>query len=798
MTIQTRWRKVFLDLSANKSRTLLVVMAITVGVFAVGFVSNAQWILLRELDRGYQATEASSAQLFTTPVDADTVAGLVRLPEVGAVAGRRTLNVNVRVTDIDTRNMVVSGVSDFGNMPVDRVLPVEGEWPPVRDGLIIEHLSVDYLGAGLNDLVTLEFEDGSQRELPVVAVVHDPNLPSSRVGNVGFAFASMDTISEMGLGDYFTEVRFRVADNVLDADHIDAVATAVSDKLEKGGATVFATEIPIPGEHWAQNIIETLVLLFTVFGFLILGLSGFLVVNTITALIAQQIKQIGVMKLVGARRRQILGMYLVMVLSYGLLSLLLGVPTSILMAQWVIGFAAELLNVRILSYAISPMVVVVQVAVGLLVPVLAAFWPVLNGARITTFEALNNQGISSGSASQRFTDSVMSLIQRLLPVQRPLIISLRNTVRKKARLALTLATLIMGTALFIAVLTVRDSVQVTINDFLRYDQYDVGVNLTRPYRLSQLETAAAGVPNISTTEGWLTANVRRIYADDSTSEGIRLTAVPPETRFMDPQMEDGRWLTSADENAIVVNTDFRDDHPDLAIGDEVPLQINGREMPMQIVGVVLGSASGAAVFANYDTYAFNSRQPGMVSTFKIKTNSTDVALHEETAAAIITTFDRAGISVDNTRTIAVLRANIEYLFNIVVWFLVLMAILLAVVGGLGLTTTMSINVLERIREIGVLRAIGASDSAVRQIVLAEGMIIGVISWSVGSVLALPVSRVLSDQVGLAMLGFPLNYTFAVGGTFMWLVLLIGLAAAASLGPARNASRLTIREVLAYE
>ncbi|MCA9974562.1 MAG: FtsX-like permease family protein [Anaerolineales bacterium] len=127
-----------------------------------------------------------------------------------------------------------------------------------------------------------------------------------------------------------------------------------------------------------------------------------------------------------------------------------------------------------------------------------------------------------------------------------------------------------------------------------------------------------------------------------------------------------------------------------------------------------------------------------------------------------------------------------------------MAILLAVVGGLGLTTTMSINILERIREIGVLRAIGASDGAVQQIVLAEGIVIGLLSWVVGSLLSLPASRIMSQQVGMALLGFPLNYSFALGGTMMWLVIIIFLAAAASLGPARSASRLTIREVLAYE
>jgi putative ABC transport system permease protein len=127
-----------------------------------------------------------------------------------------------------------------------------------------------------------------------------------------------------------------------------------------------------------------------------------------------------------------------------------------------------------------------------------------------------------------------------------------------------------------------------------------------------------------------------------------------------------------------------------------------------------------------------------------------------------------------------------------------MAVLLAVVGGLGLTTTMSINILERIREIGVIRAIGASNTAVRQIVVVEGLVIGFLSWLIGTIVAIPLSIVMSEQVGLALLRMPLAYHFSVGGTVFWLVTVLLIAVVASLGPAYSASRLTIREVLAYE
>ena len=138
------------------------------------------------------------------------------------------------------------------------------------------------------------------------------------------------------------------------------------------------------------------------------------------------------------------------------------------------------------------------------------------------------------------------------------------------------------------------------------------------------------------------------------------------------------------------------------------------------------------------------------------------------------------------------------MFTIIVAFLILMALLLAAVGGLGLTTTMSINILERVREIGVLRAIGASNLSVRQIVLVEGVVIGLLSWTIGTLISLPLSGFMSEQLGLALIDIPLVFQYSVGAAVIWFFVLQGVALVASLGPARNAVRLTIREVLAYE
>ena len=136
--------------------------------------------------------------------------------------------------------------------------------------------------------------------------------------------------------------------------------------------------------------------------------------------------------------------------------------------------------------------------------------------------------------------------------------------------------------------------------------------------------------------------------------------------------------------------------------------------------------------------------------------------------------------------------------NALTSFLLIMSSMIAMVGSIGLTGTMSMNVMERTREIGVMRAIGASDRAVMSLVIVEGLLIGILSWGLGTLLAFPISTLMSNAINLSLFGTLVSFTFTPTGILVWLVVVLGLSVLASVMPARNAARLTIREVLAYE
>jgi putative ABC transport system permease protein len=797
--MRPRWRKVLRDLWGHRARTFLVILSILVGVTALGIIGATYVIIARDLPLGYNAASPMSARLFTDPFDDELVRVLKNLSGVGEVEGRRTLTARIKVTtpsgQTQWRDIDLFAIPDYEGIKINKIVPEQGKFPPGERELLIERAALPLMGARIGDTVTMRMPNETEREIPVTGTVHDTTRPSATFMNRVYGYLDIKTLEWLGAPQSYNELLFTVKHNPLNRAHALEVARDVRYKVEKSGRTVYFSEVPDPGKHPFERFLTPMTAILTVLGLLTLMLSGFLVVNTISALLAQQVRQIGVMKAVGARSAQIAGMYLVMVLFLGLVALAIAVPLAQAATRVIARLLAGMINFDIRSFQTPWWVFAVQAGAAVLVPLLAAIGPVRGGTRITVREAITSYGLGTGQYGRGVVDRALSAIRG---VSRPLLLSLRNTFRRKRRLALTLATLALGSAIFIAVFSVRTSLLQTLDDALKYWQYDVGVVFNRPYRVDDIEQQALTVPGVVAAETWGYHSVRRERPDGTESDGFVLIAPHADTKLLQPDVWRGRWLLPDDENAVVINTDFLQEEPDVRIGQQIDLQMDGRSTQWTVVGIIRGVLSGPTVYANYPYYTRVARNLDRAGSVQVLTNAKTATAQAQTARALEQQFERAGLRVASTQTIAQLRAVTINQFNVILIFLLVMAALLAVVGALGLAGAMSINVLERTREIGVMRAVGATGRAVRGIVIGEGALIGVLSWAIGLVLALPISRLLSNVVGIGFLRTPLSFQFSIQGALIWLGAVLILSAIASLWPARNASRLSVREVLAYE
>ncbi len=801
-----RWRKVLRDLWLNKNRTIVVVLSIAVGVFAVGTIASSQIILSRDLRATYLASNPAHATILTFEAfGQDVVDAVSNMREVEEAEARRRVTLKVKNGPDDWQILWLTAIPDFDDVAVDQFEPEAGAWPPDDHELLIERSAMGLINAEMGDTITVKTPDGKEREMKISGLAHDLNAQMYVFDGVAVGFTTADTLEWLGQSNDFNELRILVKEpeGGLTKEYIQEIAGKARDKIEDSGRTVWFTFVPEPGKHlFLDPVIQAISVMMGALALFSLLLSGFLVINTISALITQQTRQIGMMKAVGAKTRQILAMYLGTVAIFGLLSLFIAVPLGVFGAYQFSSFIASFLNFDVHNFRLPAEVFITQLAVGLIVPLVAAIYPIMVGARVTVREAISEYGLGRGQFGSSWIDRLVLAIQnsRLLRrrISRPLMLSIRNTFRRKTRLFFTLLTLILGGAVFITVFTVRVSMLSTLDSWMAYFQYDVAVQFERPYRVERIIRETLDIPGVTEAETWGFYNTRRERPDGSVGDNLILFAPPAETDLVNPTVIEGRWLNAGEEGAVVVNSIFLRTEPDLSLGDEVMLKIEGREVPFTIVGVATGGMPMATVFVDYDDFSRVAHDVGRAEWVFTATKQHDIEYQAKIAQALENRFERLGMDVGVTTKATEEITEATAIFEVIIVLLLIMAVLLAVIGGLGLMGTMSINVLERTREIGVMRAIGASNRSVRRIFVTEGIIIGIISWVVGTILAYPVSKLLSDVIGHQFLNAPLVYNFSLIGAGIWLVLVIILASLASFLPAWNASRITVREVLSYE
>jgi putative ABC transport system permease protein len=795
--MSSRWKKVWADFWGNKSRTILTIMTIMVGTFAVGFNSNVNLFMTESMDSDYLSASPSEAEVYAYPLNDDMVKLAREVPGVDAVEGVSSTSAKLVRTDGQKLTILFTAVSDPGALTLNQIKPAQGETsiPALGEREILVDASAIPAGYKVGDKLTVELGNGKQRELTLAGYIHVvTGFPFSFTQMLN-AYVTPKTMEWLGGSTDYSGLSISVAENQTDAAHVTAVAQAVADRLERAGATVYYVSVYQPGHHFAWNITQGIFYVLGALGYMTVLLSGFLIVNTVTALMTQQTRQIGIMKAIGGGNAQIFGMYVVLILGFGLGALLIAIPLANYASEILGGGMASYLNFLPMPYESYPQTLIQQAIVALLVPLLAAIWPLTNSVRITVREALSDYGIG-GNAKPKDK----SVSKGALWIPRPMRLSLRNAFRRKLRLGLTLFTLVLAGAIFIGVYNLWESFDETIKDIQGYFMADVNISFGRYYRFEEVASIAQAVPGVKSVEGWTEYPGTLIKDENTAGTQISFVAPPSTSTLIDPVIVAGRWLETGDENAIVIGNHILNIYPDLKVGDWLTIEIDGKKTQWHIVGVytITGNVSPPLLYVNYEYLSKLIGRPGQVYSLRVLTTQHDAVTQKTVGDQIQKLYEANGIQFGSTQLGADFIRDQKAQTDILVYFMLVMASLIAIVGGLGLMGTMSINVLERTREIGVMRAIGASNGDIQSIVIVEGMVVGLISWAISVPLSLPITNVLCFGVGMALLTSPMPAVYGVSGILAWLAFTLILAAIASAWPARRASRLTVRDTLAYE
>ena len=810
--MRPRWRKVIHDLLDNKARTLLVVFSIAVGVFSIGVISGAYQIISNDMSASYAANNPSNVELRTLNFNDDVLASIKNSKGVEGAEARRVFNIRMRAAGTDKWTAFdMVAFSDFEQNTINLLTPIEGKNIPDKREVVLELGALDHIDVKVGDTVEFQLQDGSLKTMKVVGVVQDTAMGAGDFLASPYGYISMDTLQYLQQPDSYNRAYVTVGAGGDDISYIREVGAELKDKLEKNGTLVVRTRYAMTHEHPLASTVNAILGILLALGILIVFLSSSLIANTLSALLTQHLRHIGVIKLVGGRRTQVLVMYLALIMAFGVLALLIAVPLGGQGAYGLSLFISSQLNFNILGYRIVPMALGIQIAVGLLVPLVAGLAPVINGSRITVLRALSgdltgdeNQPHGQHEARVSWFDWMMIRATRILASRgihfpRPFIISLRNTFRRRGRLILTLFTLTMGGAIFIAVFNVRTTLHDYIGAIGKYFAADISLDFDQPYRLREIQQMLGQVDGIVDMEGWQFVSGELLDENSIVLENINIFAPPADSALIQPILVSGRWLRVDDVRKLAMSEAALGYFPNIKPGDHVKLKINGREEDWEVIGIFkFVDREGVLAYAPYEYISQMNNLVNQSYSFRLVTDQHDRAYQDAKAEELDVFFRERGFNVRVAEAgRASLDTAVESLDTLVV-FLLIMAILTAVVGAMGLTGTMGMNVLERTREIGIMRAIGADDRAVMRTIIAEGFVIGFMSFVLAIILSIPFTYLLSTIVSLAVFETPIDVIFTFTGYGIWFGLVLVLSVVASIVPARNAARLTIREVLSYE
>ncbi len=786
------WHKVWRDLWNNKLRTILVVLSITVGVFALGMVFGASGVMRARVAEDLRANNPAHITIYGgPPFDQGLVNAIARQGEAAAAEGVTQEAFQWQLEgETEWRNGRIT-TRDYQRQDMFPVQLLGGEWPG-KDTLVIEHQASEKWNIPAGATILVKVGEREKRFL-ITGLAHDYNIWPPLFGGPAYFYATPQTVARLtGIdADKFTGLYIRLH-SFENKEHAKEAANQIQDRLELMGLTVGWIQVNDPNVPEVQQQLDGVFLILGALGGLSLGLSAFLIFNTMSAIIGQQVWQIGVMKTVGATFGRIIRLYLMVALIYGLLALLIAIPAGAIGSRFLSAWMLGMMGVPAGEFHQAPLAFIVQLTVGLLTPLLGALLPVIGGARLSAHQAISTHGVG-GMFGRSWLDRLIGRI-RFLP--RPLALSLRNTFRRKARLALTLVTLTMGGLMFMAVMSVSTTLDNFMDEALSDINFDVNLWTNRPYSVDRLRKPALSVPGVTAAEVWGFGNATVLLGGEEIA--IQLWGAPDNSVIFHPNLTGGRGLLPEDGQVILLNNKLATDEG-IRPGDVLTLKIQGKESNWTVAGTAINIWNSQMVsFVPLDVLQRKTGAINQGSVVFVASEKHDAESQNQLARDLREAYTARHFKDFTLKSVAQVREENSSMFNILIYLLLSMALLAAVVGSFGLMGSMSINVAERRREIGLMRATGAIGRTVIGIFVVEGMVIGALSWLFAALLSYPVGKLLVDAFGSA-LQMPMgSYRYSFGGVVGWLAIVLALSALSSLWPARQATRVSVREALAYE
>jgi putative ABC transport system permease protein len=584
----------------------------------------------------------------------------------------------------------------------------------------------------------------------------------------------------------------RAADNYLlvrvnDPQRASQTVGEIGALLSKRGVATGAFDVRDPENFVGSQELNTLLLLLRIFAVLGAGLSAFLVANTLTAVMSEETVQIGIVKSLGGRLRHVLLPYLAYSGVLGFIGALAGLGLGTLGGRALSSYLTRLTGLQEAPFRMYSGVVGLAFLVGLLVTVAATLLPATRGARQRVAPLLRSPGVQS---ERRFA-VVHRLTAPLSRLSSTVAVGARNAIRRPARTALTVIVVAIAVASFIATQALSNSVSGTVDDLYALYGADAWISFRRPVDLA-FQHELAQSPDVLAVEPWTSAsgNVGPVRTD--------LWGMPAGDTLYDYRLVEGQWFEASNPISVVLTTNLAE-ALNARVGDQLTLDVVERRESVRVTGIVndsstyLGSTATGKLFLPVRDL---NRLLGLgerADLFAVRFHHSD---EQSVDAALADLEERFADHAPVTLAAYADQESTQNAISVLTLLLRVMVVLVAAVGVAGIANTLLINITERRREYGVLRALGARTVHVVTTLVTEGLAVATLGLIIGFSLGYPLARYLVrlTSAELFELTFYLSGTTLAGAFILALLVVV----AVSTMPGLIAARIRPVEVLRYE
>jgi putative ABC transport system permease protein len=784
-------RKSLGDLTRRRGRAVFAVAALALAVASVGLFALPA-LMSRAMNREIVANELADVTVTVKPLplNAAELQALTSLPDVLAFEPRTTFSTRVYV-GVRRQDAFLVGKPSFTRQTVDAVTVTAGSAP--GPGAVLTDVQDAAYGNDVGKTggaVRLIAANGDVVSLPISG--EGRNLTGAQlVAQDGFVvlYASAQTVARLSGAPGYTRLAFRLADPSPTAAH--RTVTAIRQYLQTvPGFTGFSDlpEIRTPGDWPGKSRFDDLTRILFVVTLLALVGALALLSGTMTTLIGEQTPEIATMKAIGAGRKQIRRVYLRTAMLLGALGAITGALLGILLVWALTSYFASSLFAISAPFSVDLPVLLASIALGVIGPPLAALPAVGRAARLPLAETLQASGSATGPEGR-----LGRLLRRAVFFPRVAQIGLRGVARRRRRSIATALQVGLAVATLLAFLSLATSVGNTVNQSWSSYRYniDAGSMSSQPLPPSAGRLIAS-VPGVARVQAQLRNDVKLAGQDG------QVWAIPDRPMYSF-HLVSGRLLTAADHRThahalVVEQTIARTSGTHL--GQRIMLSTAAGPAQFTVVGIVSDQQqNGTVLYVPLTTMQSVLRTPGAVNEYWIQTTSGNHQLIDQTNTRLEDAFAAHGLQM-GTQIEYVGAANDRATYRSITTAITVLGLLIVAISMIALINTITMVVLERTREIGILRCIGAHARDIRRIFATEGLTVALAGWVIGiplgfglahGIVAL-VQNVFNQHV---LFTFPaLNIPLALIGTLILALLVMQI-------PLRRAVRFKPGEALRY-